>query len=55
VLIRLGVRTLFSEPGNPRENGYVESLNGKMRDELLHREIFFSRFLPIKAVDKCSR
>jgi putative transposase len=36
----LGVATLFIEPGSPRENGYVESLNGKLRDELLDGEIF---------------
>jgi putative transposase len=35
---RLGVRTLFIEPGSPWENGYIESFNGKMRDELLNRE-----------------
>ena len=39
-LTRLGVRTLFIEPGSPWENGYIESFNGKMRDELLNREIF---------------
>jgi len=36
----LGVKTLFIEPGSPWENGYIESFNGKLRDELLHREIF---------------
>ncbi len=36
----LGVKTLFIEPGSPWENGYVESFNGKLRDELLNREIF---------------
>lgn len=39
-LQRLGVKTLFIEPGSPWENGYIESFNGKMRDELLDREIF---------------
>ena len=39
-LNRLGVKTLFMEPGSPRENGYIESFNGKLRDELLNREIF---------------
>jgi putative transposase len=39
-LSRLGVKTLFIEPGSPWENGYIESFNGKMRDELLDREIF---------------
>jgi putative transposase len=28
------------EKGGPWENGYIESFNGKMRDELLDREIF---------------
>jgi len=37
---KLGVGTLFIEPGSPWENGYIESFNGKMRDELLDREIF---------------
>jgi putative transposase len=37
---RLGVKTLFIEPGSPWENGYIESFNGKMRDELLDRETF---------------
>jgi putative transposase len=39
-LERLTVKTLFIEPGSPWENGYIESFNGKMRDELLNREIF---------------
>lgn len=39
-LKRLGVKTLFIEPGSPWENGYIESFNGKLRDELLDREVF---------------
>ena len=39
-LSRLGVKTLFIERGSPWENGYIESFNGKMRDELLKREVF---------------
>jgi putative transposase len=39
-LDRLGVRTLFIEPGSPWENGYIESFNGKMRDEVLNLESF---------------
>ena len=39
---RLQVRPLFIEPGSPWENGYIESFNGKMRDELLNLEIFYS-------------
>jgi len=39
-LARLGIRTLFIERGSPWENGYIESFNGKLRDELLNREVF---------------
>jgi len=39
-LERLGVQTAFIEPGSPWENGYNESFNGKLRDELLNGEIF---------------
>ena len=31
----LSVKPLFIEPGSPWENGYIESFNGKMRDECL--------------------
>ena len=34
--------TLFIEPGSPWANGYVESFNGKLRDELLNGEIFYT-------------
>ena len=36
----IGVRTLYIEPGSPWTNGYVESVNGKLRDEPLNREVF---------------
>jgi transposase InsO family protein len=39
-LARVKVKTLFIEPGSPWENGYNESFNGKLRDELLNGEIF---------------
>ena len=39
-LKRIGVQTLYIEPGSPWENGYNESFNGKFRDELLNGEIF---------------
>ena len=39
-LPRVGVRTLFIQPGSPWENGCNESFNGKLRDELLNRESF---------------
>jgi len=38
----VGSQTLFIEPGSPWENGYNESFNGKLRDELLNGEIFYS-------------
>lgn len=41
-LHRLGVQTLFIEPGSPWENGYNESFNGKFRNELLNGEIFYT-------------
>ena len=36
----IGAKTAYIEPGSPWENGYVESFNGKLRDELLACEIF---------------
>ena len=41
-LKRIGVKTLFIEPGSPWENGYNESFNGKLRDEVLNGEIFYT-------------
>ena len=41
-LTRLGAGTLYIAPGSPWENGYCESFNGKLRDELLQRELFFT-------------
>jgi len=41
---KLGVKTLFIEPGSPWENGYIESFNGKPRDEFLNREVFNTLF-----------
>ena len=38
----VGARTLYIEPGSPWENGYIESFNGKLRDELLDREVFYT-------------
>jgi putative transposase len=40
LLTRLGVKTLYIEPGSPWENGYCESFNSKLRDELLESEQF---------------
>ena len=38
----VGTKTAYIEPGSPWENGYCESFNGRMRDELLNGEIFYS-------------
>jgi putative transposase len=43
-LQHLGVQTAFIEPGSPWENGYIESFNGKLRDELLNGEVFDTIF-----------
>jgi transposase InsO family protein len=41
-LSHIGVQTLYIEPCSPWENGYIESFNGKFRDELLNGEIFYT-------------
>jgi putative transposase len=41
-LSHVGVSTLYIEPGSPWENGFIESFNGKLRDELLNGEIFYT-------------
>jgi len=41
-LNELGAKNLFIEPESSWENGYIESVNGKFRDELLNREIFYT-------------
>ena len=41
-LAKVGTGVLYIEPGSPWENGYCESFNGKLRDECLNGEIFYS-------------
>ncbi len=41
-LSEIGVQTLYIEPGSPWENGYIESFNGRLRDELLNGELFYT-------------
>ena len=41
-IVAVGARTAFIEPGSPWENGYCESFNSKLRDELLDGDIFYS-------------
>jgi transposase InsO family protein len=36
------VETLYIEAGSPWKNGYIESFNGRLRDEILSREVFYS-------------
>ena len=38
----VGAKTAYIEPGSPWENGYVESFNARLRDELLDGEIFYT-------------
>jgi len=42
LLCSVGVTTLFIELGSPWENGYINSFNGKLRDELLDHEVIYS-------------
>ncbi len=39
---RVGATTLYIEPGSPWENGYIEGFNGKLRDECLNGELFYT-------------
>ena len=45
----LGVDTLYIDPASPWENGYLESFNGKLRDELLNIEIL-DAFLEVQVL-----
>jgi putative transposase len=38
----VGAKTAYIAPGSPWENGYIESFNARLRDELLNGEIFYS-------------
>lgn len=39
---RVGAKSMYITPGSPWENGYCESFNGRLRDELLNGEIFYT-------------
>lgn len=41
-IVAVGAKTALIEPGSPWENGYCESFNAKLRDELLNGELFYS-------------
>ena len=49
-LPKLGIKTLYIEPGSPWENGYNESFNGRLRDECLNGETFYT----LKEAQFCS-
>ena len=38
----VGAKTAYIEPGSPWENGYCESFNARLRDELLNGEVFYT-------------
>ena len=52
---RIGVKTLFIEPGSPWENGYCESFNSKLRDELLAGEQFSALYEPKVLIEQWRR
>ena len=54
-LKKIGVQTLYITPGSPWENGYIESFNGKLRDELLNREIFDTLYEAKVLIDRWRR
>jgi len=51
----LNVKTLYIEPGSPWENGYVESFNARLRDELLNGEIFYTLYEAKVIIEKWRR
>ncbi len=51
----VGTKTAFIEPGSPWENGYCESFNGRLRDELLNGEIFYTLREAEIIIDDCRR
>ena len=51
----VGVKTPYIERGSPWENGYIESFNAPLRDELLNGEIFYSPHEAQIVVDSLSR
>ncbi len=50
-----GIRPLYIEPGHPWENGFVESFNGKFRDDCLNMELFWNRKEAQFVVDRWRR
>ena len=54
-LTKFGVKTLYITPGSPWEDGYCESFNGSMRDELLNGEIFYTLADAQILIEACRR
>jgi len=54
-LAHLGVKTAYIEPDSPWENGYNESFNGKLRDELLNGEIFDTLLEAKVLIERCRK
>src|SRR6201999_1606266 len=50
---RVGGTTLYIEPGSPWENGYIESFNGKLRDDLLDCEVFDTLLEAKVLIERC--
>jgi len=50
-----GARTAYIEPGAPWENGYCESFNARLRDELLNGEIFSTLKEARIMIEQCCR
>ena len=48
----MGVKTLFIEPGSPWVAGFIESFNGKLRDELLNVELFDTLLEPKVLIER---
>jgi putative transposase len=54
-LAAVGTRTAYIELGSPWENGYCESFNGELRDELLNGELFYTLKEAQIVIENCAR
>ncbi len=52
---RVGVKKLFIEPGFPWENGYIESFNGKLRNELMACDVFDTLLEATGLIERCRK
>ena len=51
----VGAKTAYIEPGSPWENGYIESFNARLRDELLNGKLLFTRAEARIVIESCRR